>query len=371
MSKIFIFFIVLFLIFVGIVTFSNDFIYFGNLKYNKDKISGLINSEVVYKKNKAEFTVNHVFMSVYNNDQEFFYGDFVSFSCSKLEMPQKYYFTKSIFYICNKPKIIYFEKNKKPNFLYFIFKLKYFLSNRISVIYERPYDGFVSGILFGSNNMDNDLKQIFSNAGISHITAISGYNVSIIVAIISTFFLKIGFNRFKIFYINLFFIISFCLFTGASSSVVRASVMAIVVLFSSQFGRLSNSIFVLIFTAFLMVLFNPYILLFDLGFQLSFLATFSIVFLKPKLDKIFAFDFNFLSIKDSLTSTLSATIFTFPILYFNFHKFNFFSILINLLILNYIPFLMLFSFLSLFCSFFSILAIFIMKYIIFICEFFT
>lgn len=370
MSKFLLFFIILFFIFVGILTSDKNFnlVNFDNKDLN---INGYILSEVTSKNGKIEFVINKTLVSIYFKE-DLFYGDYIKLSCKNFSIPKKYLQVRDIKYICNKPKILNVEKNKKQDFYYYLFKLKCFIKNKISKIYASPYDGLLFGILFGGNYLGKDLSNLFSKAGISHITAVSGYNISIIISILSFAFLKIGFNRFKIFYFLILFLILFVFFTGASSSVLRAAIMGACSLFALQIGRMSNCSFVLFFVGFIMVLCNPLILIYDVGFQLSFLATFGILFLKPKLDNIFAKIKDFINIKESLTTTISAFIFTCPIIFINFGSFNLLSILINLLILQYIPFLMLFGFVSIFFpNFISIFALIIMKYIIFICEVFT
>ncbi len=398
MSKIFLFFIIVFFVFVGILTSNPDFSFVdcNNSKnicfYNNTskKIFGYVISDVTNKNNKKEFVVkvidinekyknSNILVSTYSKEN-FFYGDYLNIDCD-LSMPKnsnnstfnyiKYLQLKNVYSVCN-PKKISINNNKKIDFYYYLLTWKYFLKNRITNIYGEPYDGLIFGILFGGNYLSKDLSNLFSSAGISHITAVSGYNISIIISILCFFLLSCGLNRFNVIYFILGFLIIFVLFTGATASVVRAAVMSICSLVSLQFGRLSKGINVLFFVGFLMVLINPLILIYDVGFQLSFLATFGIIFLKPILDKLFIKFPDFLNLKDSLSSTVSAFLFTSPIIFINFNSFSLFSIVVNLLVLEYIPFLMLFGAISIFFPkltyFFSLI---IMKYIIFICELFT
>jgi len=397
LSKIFLFFIICFFIFVGILTSNPDFSFVNcnNPKnicfYNNtsQKVSGYIVSDVTNKNNKQEFILrifnknngnNNILISTYSKE-DLFYGDFLSINCDLLEPKNsdgskfnyvKYLQLKNVYSTCN-AKILTIDNNKnKINFYYYLLKWKYFLKNRITDIYGTPYDGLIFGILFGGNYLSKDLSNLFSNAGISHITAVSGYNISIIVSILCFCLLNIGLNRSKIFYFILIFLIVFVLFTGMTASVVRAAIMGICSLLVIKFGRLSNGIVVLFFVGFLMVLLNPLILIYDVGFQLSFLATFGIIFFKPILDKLFIKFPDFLNLKDSLSSTISAFLFTSPIIFINFNSFNLFSIIVNLLVLEYVPLLMLLGIISIFLPQLTyFFAIVIIKYIIFICELFT
>lgn len=370
MSKIFLFFIILYFIFIGIITSDKDF----NLINYDDKnlnISDYISSDIVLKNGKKEFIINKTLISIYSKE-ELFYGDYLNLICDDFSIPKKYLQVKGVKYVCNKPKILNIQNNKKQDFYFYLLKVKYFVKNRIDKIYGNPYNGLIFGILFGGNYLDKDLSNLFSKAGISHITAVSGYNISIIISIFSSIFLKLGFNRFKVFYFLLLFLFLFVLFAGATASVIRAAIMGICSLFALQFGRMSSKIFGLFFVGFIMILFNPLLLIYDIGFQLSFLATFGILFLKPMLDNLFVKFGDFLNIKESFNTTVSAFIFTCPIISLNFSSFNLLSVIVNLLVLQYIPFLMLFGFASIFIpKFVPIFAVFIMKYIIFVCDVFS
>ncbi len=353
---------------------------------NED-LEGFIVSEINDKNGRKEFIIenkkngnNRILISVYSKS-DLFYGDYLYINCD-LAFPNnsknskfnyiRYLQLKNVYSVCNNIKISKYENMKKFDLYYYILKLKYFVKNRVDEIYEKPYSGLIFGVLFGGNFLDKDLSNLFSKAGISHITAVSGYNVSIIVSILSGVFLKIGVNRFKIFYFLLIFLFLFVLFTGATASVIRAAIMGACSLMALQFGRISSGVLLLFFVGFVMVLSNPLILIYDVGFELSFLATFGILFFKPILDNVFIKFNNFLNIKDSFNTTISAFVCTFPVIFINFGSFNLLSIIINLLVLQYIPFLMFFGFVSIFLSkFVSFFAVFIMKYIIFICQVFT
>lgn len=378
MAKIFLFFIILFLFFVGIITSDDDFNSV-DLNNKKPYISGNILSNVEEKNGKKEFVVHGYSVSI-TSKENLFYGDYVELSCSSIYVAKKYMQVNKVFYVCNKPKMLKYIFSKEHDFYYYLLKFKQNLMSKISSLYSKPYDAFVSGILFGYKGLDKDISTLFSNSGISHIIAISGYNISIIVTILSSLFIRVGVNRFKSFYFIVFIIFLFTIFTGASSSVVRASIMGCISLFALQFGRKSNAINLLFIVGFIMVLFNPLILIYDIGFQLSFLATFGILLLNPILEKIFINIEEFLGVKSSLFTTVSAFIMTSPVIFINFGKFGFLPILINILVLPTVPLIMLFGFISIVLSFvpflyfifkfFSFLATFLMEYIILVCRIF-
>jgi competence protein ComEC len=133
--------------------------------------------------------------------------------------------------------------------------------------------------------------------------------------------------------------------TGLSASVVRASVMGCLVIFALFQGRKSDGLQMLLVSGFLMVLLNPMILLGDVSFQLSFLSTLGLLVLLPLWEDFF----NRLPpiISESLAVTLAATVFTLPIVLYNFGRFSLISPLANIIFLPLIPLIMVTSFFAL------------------------
>ena len=129
----------------------------------------------------------------------------------------------------------------------------------------------MAGLLYGERSgLPLELADNFSRTGVSHIIAVSGYNISIVALALMSLFINLGLARPRAFWLVVAGIILFVIFTGAGASVVRAGIMGLIVLLAGQLGRLSRIGNVLIFTAALMLLFNPYVLIWDAGFQLSF-----------------------------------------------------------------------------------------------------
>ena len=95
-----------------------------------------------------------------------------------------------------------------------------------------------------------------------------------------------------------------------------------------------------------MVFINPQILVFDVGFQLSFLATAGLIAFADSFEKIFHKVPKFFEIRSSLAATLSAQIFVLPLLIYYFDQLSIVSPIVNVLILPIIPWAMLFGFLS-------------------------
>jgi len=221
--------------------------------------------------------------------------------------------------------------------------------------------------------------------------------------------IALGLWRKQAYYLVITALILFTFFTGATASVTRAAVMGFLALTAQYWGRMSRIFSAIVFAAAVMLLFNPYVLFWDAGFQLSFLALIGLVYLSPILKDVIArspivhwgdvaISSNSSRIKsllnrgiaalvslarnDTLTetlfATLSAIIATFPLILYQFGRFSIIAPLVNILVLWIIPYLMLFGFLSLIISFvifplgqlLTYLAIFGLKYVIIVTDFF-
>jgi len=288
----------------------------------------------------------------------YFYGQKITVDCA-LEKPfQKtgerfsyadYLGKEGIWVVCLSPKILSVENGKSNIFVQGLIGFRNFLAGRLEEILQEPYAAFAGGLLYGArSNLPPDLTNAFNRTGLSHIVAVSGYNISVISAALLAFLNGIGFSRKRSFKISLFGIVFFVLFAGASSSVVRAGIMGVLVLWAKNSGRSGSAGRVLLFTAFLMLIFNPRLLLFDAGFQLSFLSTIGLIYFTPVLEKIFYFLPSRLGLKDALITTFSALLATYPLIIYQFGRLSLVAPVANLLILPFIPLAMALCFVSLF-----------------------
>ncbi|MFH1855034.1 MAG: ComEC/Rec2 family competence protein [bacterium] len=195
------------------------------------------------------------------------------------------------------------------------------------------------GLIFGSSgDFSRQFKADLKSSGTSHLVAVSGYNVSIITSWLFGALRYIGKNFAGVF--SVFILLIFYLLTGGSASVLRASIMGVVILVSKFIGRKVSGEHLLLLAGCLILAFNPFAI-YDWGFQLSFAATFGLFFLAEPLFKLFSLKIKFLpGMVKIFTQTLSAQIFVLPLLVGSFGSFSLIAPLANILILPLIPFLM-------------------------------
>ncbi len=282
---------------------------------------------------------------------EYEYGDRLKIT-GELKEPKvfndfnyKEYLAKDkIYAVMDIPKIELLSKNSGNQFLKTLFFLKNTLKKSINKILPMPQAGLLEALIFGDEeNISKEWKEKFNLTGTRHIAAVSGMNITIISVLILNFFLFLGFWRNQAFYLSVIFILLYVLIIGAPASGVRAGIMGILLLTAQYFGRISNGFRAVIFSAVLMLWFNPLLLKSDIGFQLSFLAVLGLVYLQPIFLNLFKKLPKTLEIRYSLSSTLAAQFFTLPVLIYNFGQIPLVGPFVNLFI---IPFLSLITILG-------------------------
>jgi competence protein ComEC len=318
----------------------------------KEKIQKLIFSSGENKRERFLFNA-----SIY---EEYNYGDKLKISCNLERIEnfddsfdyQMYLAKDRIFYQCKQAKIEKLNKNEGNKFLVGLIKIKNKLNQNLYQLIPAPESGLLSGlILGGSDLLSKEIQNNFSRTGMTHIVAVSGYNVTIIAQYLLLFGIFLGLWRRQAFWFALAGIFVFVILTGLSASAVRAGVMGVLLLWAIKKGRLANASNAILFSGCAMLLVNPLLLRWDIGFQLSFLATIGIVYLYPIFENYLMEKNKVFGIGEILFLTISAQLFVLPIIIFNFKTLSLISLLANILILPIIPFTMLVGFVTIVTSF--------------------
>lgn len=224
------------------------------------------------------------------------------------------------------------------------------IAKRIRLGLTEPNAGLASAMLFGvKQDLSPELMTAFSRTGLAHLIAISGMNISLIIWLALITAIAIGFSRRQAFWISAVFIWLFAVLVGAEASVTRAALMGFLVLGTGQFGRLAKPLHILIIAAALMVAYDSNWLIFDLGFQLSFLAILGLGWYYPgilQLCQCFVLrapaslqgSLNFIC--QIISATLAAQILTTPLLVWRFGSFSIISLVANILTVWLMPIIM-------------------------------
>lgn len=223
------------------------------------------------------------------------------------------------------------------------FSLSLWIRNRaieIFGIYLDPvHSALLLGIVFGiKQNMPDDFFQILRNAGVVHVIAASGMNVSMVAGTFIFIFQRFFKRRIALF-VSLIGITMYIFIAGFEASIIRAGIMAGITFSAGLTGRQKLPVYTLFLTILIMLFINPS-WFFDIGFQLSVFATLGILIGKPLLDRKIKIFGRLGILGDDLKTTLAAQIATFPILITYFSSVNLLSVIVNMLVLWTIPILM-------------------------------
>ncbi|MDO8559072.1 MAG: ComEC/Rec2 family competence protein [bacterium] len=302
---------------------------------------GIVAEEPDIRPNSIKLTVNNTLITV-SRYPEYKYGDKLKIKGLLKNPPvfddfnYKDYLKKDgIVAVMDFPKIILLGSGfgNPPMETLLSFKNKFRATVRTFI--SPPQEGFLEALVFGEeSNIAKEWKDKLNLTGTRHIAAVSGMNITIISSLIFSFILSFGLRKKIAFYLAIGLLFLYILMIGAPASAVRAFIMAAIFLMAENLGRQSSGSRAIFFAAALMLALNPMLLLKDIGFQLSFLAILGIAYLQQFFSywlklipnpKIFP-------IRAAVSATLSAQVFTFPILIYNFGYVSLISLFANILI---------------------------------------
>jgi len=250
-----------------------------------------------------------------------------------------------IFYQIFYPHLILVAHKKGNPIRQVLFSLKRALVENASRIIPEPHVSLLAGITVGAKQaLGEQLLDAFRRTGIIHIVVLSGYNVTIVADAIGRFFSF--FPRLIGISASASAIVLFALLAGSGATVVRASIMALLVLLARTTGRAYEITIALFVAGFLMLLWNPKILIFDPSFQLSFLATLGLLYIAPQLERHLGFLPTKWQLREFAMATIATQIFVLPLLLYMMGELSVVAVIVNLLILPFIAPTMLFGFLT-------------------------
>lgn len=241
-------------------------------------------------------------------------------------------------------KDIHIEKQHHYSVLGMLYKFNNMLTRTVSSLVPGARGDLTNGVLLGDKTIMEQNRDAFVATGTVHIIALSGYNVSVVADFFTKLFsflpirLALGAGGLSI--------VLFVLMTGAQSSAVRAGLMAVLVLFARIKGRTPDVGRAILFACTLMTIWNPWLLLYDVSFQLSFIATIGIVYVVPRIEKYFLWvreSVFKIPLRSIVSTTLGVQLFVLPFLLYATGNLSFIGPIANILIVPLVPILMLFG----------------------------
>lgn len=339
---------------------------------------------------KQEYPVNQKILITTDFFPEYYYGDRIRIF-GKLKTPenfttdigktfdyQTYLMKDSVYYTVSFAKVEFQSDGHGSSITSRILALKRGFLLNIEHVIPSPASGLMAGLLLGvKGSLGDKLHQAFIDTGLVHIIVLSGYNVTIIAeAVIKTLsFASIAAGI----YAGAVFILLFAVMTGGGATIIRASIMALLALLARATGRGYEITRALMIAAALMVFQNPYILVFDISFQLSFLATLGLIYVTPVFDKWFRKLPNTFAIRDISSATFATQVFVLPFLLYKIGNLSIIAPITNILVLPLVPMTMFYGFLAGLMGFvapiismpFAFIAYVLLKYEIFVVEVFA
>lgn len=298
----------------------------------------------------------------------YFYGDELFISGRVTSPPEnrygKYLAKERVHATMSYPRIERIAENKGSPFMAAIFRFKHGILETYRELLTYDQAALISGVTISANaDFSREFLDKLSWSGTRHLTAVSGQNMSIVIAIVwgsLAYFLP----KSWVFFLTFFVIGGFAAMTGFEISAVRAAIMGFIAWSAKEIiGRPHAIHNALVFAGAILVALNPKILVFDVGFHLSFLATAAIIYLTPVLKTVLSKDklsdgaqaplgwseeggrTGFLNWRESFWVTISAQLAVAPVLILNFQNFSLTSLVANVMILPIIPFVMTLGFL--------------------------
>ena len=232
-------------------------------------------------------------------ETDYKYGDEINFS-GKLEKPENFitdtgkefdyvnYLRKDgVLYVMGYPKIEIVSRGNGNFIQNALFSIKEKFLEKMNFAINAPENLLMGGLILGEkSSFDQAMRQSFVNTGTIHIVALSGYNVTIVAEWIMKVFAQVNFGLPAQAGIGMgiFAIILFIIMTGGSSTAIRAGIMATLALVARATGRNYDVGRALILAGVLMIMLNPFLLVFGVSFQLSFIATVAVIFFAPRIE---------------------------------------------------------------------------------------
>lgn len=222
-------------------------------------------------------------------------------------------------------EIIFTQQKQVNSFKRWLFNTKQFVIQTIRKnISGKQEQAVAEALLIGyRNDLDKDLVQAYSNTGVVHIIAISGLHLGMIYSLMMLLLRPFKSRIFRKLINPIIILLIIWIFTflaGAAPSVLRAAVMFSIILAGDFFERKKNIYNSLAASAFILLVINPFSL-WDVGFQLSYAAVFSIVLLQKPVYNLIYFKNPLLDMIWRLNAvTLAAQVFTLPFIIYHFHQ---------------------------------------------------
>jgi competence protein ComEC len=215
----------------------------------------------------------------------------------------------------------------------------------LALALPEPQAGLAGGITAGDKRgLGSELSDTFRTVGLIHIVVLSGYNIMVVISFIERVFGWTGIWTRSM--MSVAAAVFFALITGLAPSSVRAASMAVIATVGKATGRTYLAARALALVALGMLLWNPFLLSFDPGFQLSIIATAGLIYISPLFEARLMFVTERFQLREIAGATLGTQVAVLPLILYQSGSLSVFSLPANLLALVVVPYAMLLSFVA-------------------------
>ena len=244
-----------------------------------------------------------------------------------------YLLQKKITHTLFMPEIIE-HATGRPSIIRVLLKVKQWFLLRIERTLPHPEAGLLEGLLLGVRAIPDTLYDDFRRTGIVHIVVLSGYNVMLVANFIASLLRKRP--RWIQFVGVLLSLLAFMVITGMQTTVIRATIMGGIAATGRIMGAEYSITKSLAFAAAVMVIINPLTLIYDISFQLSFLATIGLVYVGPIISPFFQWVPEVFEMRENMIATFSTSLFVMPLIAYAVGDLSIVSPVTNLIILPFV-----------------------------------
>jgi competence protein ComEC len=251
----------------------------------------------------------------------------------------KYLLAHKVTYTMSLPEIMIIGSGRGNKVIASLLSLKHAFITGIERALPEPESALLAGLLLGEKqSLGAKITDAFRNAGVVHIIVLSGYNVALVIEWMAFLFIRI-FPRKVAYAATALFVMAFALMTGGSETTIRAVLMALFMMLATVLHRPKAALRGLLIAAAIMALWNPYIVLYDLSFQLSVLATLGLILLSGHVAERLSFmpDWKYLPFREIVSTTLATQVVVLPFLILSIGTMSLVFLPANVLVLPAVP----------------------------------
>ncbi len=242
------------------------------------------------------------------------------------------------------PKIERLSENNGSIIVTKLFILKSAFLHSLEKVLSEPQSSLLGGLIVGGKRALGEVwQERFRQAGLIHLVVLSGYNLTIIGVWAISFFTFLRLRRSLALAGAVVAIILFSIMVGGGASVLRAAIMALVAILARLTGRTYEAGRALFVAIIVMVAINPLILVSDIGFQLSCLATLGLIYGSSLVERWLQFVPTKFGLRGTITTTIAAQLAVLPWLLWVMGQVSPYALLSNILVVPIVPIAMLIS----------------------------